>query len=180
MFYYIEIYICSVKSRHNQSQEEELLLIEEACDHPLETLVEIKRHLLTKRTFLEVGIEFMDFYSHLLLVYDVQPQEKITDAFLDQYLWCEADKRKLFPPWLKPLDTEPLPLLVYRWCQGINNLQDVWDVKGGECSVLLESKFEKMCENIDFTLLNSLLMLIVDHNIANYMAARNEVVINYK
>jgi len=60
----------------------------------------------------------MDLYSHLVPVYDVEPLEKITDAYLDQYLWYEADKRRLFPPWIKPSDTEPPPLLVYKWCQG--------------------------------------------------------------
>lgn len=63
----------------------------------------------------------MDLYSHLIPVYDVEPLEKITDAYLDQYLWYEADKRRLFPPWVKPADTEPPPLLVYKWCQGIDN-----------------------------------------------------------
>lgn len=48
---------------------------------------------------------------------------QITDAYLDQYIWYEADKRRLFPAWVKPADTEPPPLLVYKWCQGINNLQ---------------------------------------------------------
>ena len=32
----------------------------------------------------------MDLYSHLIPVYDVEPLEKITDAYLDQYLWCVA------------------------------------------------------------------------------------------
>ncbi|GBP12886.1 Pre-mRNA-processing-splicing factor 8 [Eumeta japonica] len=59
----------------------------------------------------------MDLYSHLIPVYDVEPLEKITDAYLDQYLWYEADKRRLFPPWIKPSDTEPPPLLAYKWCQ---------------------------------------------------------------
>lgn len=63
---------------------------------------------------------------------------------------------------------------------GINNLQDVWEVGEGECNVLLESKFEKLYEKIDLTLLNRLLRLIVDHNIADYMTAKNNVVINYK
>lgn len=163
----------------------------------------------------------MDLYSHLVPVYDVEPLEKITDAYLDQYLWYEADKRRLFPPWIKPADTEPPPLLVYKWCQGqcllgleirfflshsrkqsnprcgqecmssfisemclfssgINNLQDVWETAEGECNVMLESRYEKMYEKIDLTLLNRLLRLIVDHNIADYMTAKNNVVINYK
>lgn len=46
--------------------------------------------------------------------------------------------------------------------------------------MLLESKFEKIYEKIDLTLLNRLLRLIVDHNIADYMTAKNNVVINYK
>ncbi|XP_012871766.1 PREDICTED: pre-mRNA-processing-splicing factor 8 [Dipodomys ordii] len=170
----------SVKSRLNQSQREELGLIEQAYDNPHEALSRIKRHLLTQRAFKEVGIEFMDLYSHLVPVYDVEPLEKITDAYLDQYLWYEADKRRLFPPWIKPADTEPPPLLVYKWCQGINNLQDVWETSEGECNVMLESRFEKMYEKIDLTLLNRLLRLIVDHNIADYMTAKNNVVINYK
>jgi pre-mRNA-processing factor 8 len=83
-------------------------------DNPHEALSRIKRHLLTQRTFKEVQIEFMDMYSHLIPVYDVEPLEKITDAYLDQYLWYEADKRRLFPAWVKPADTEPPPLLVYK------------------------------------------------------------------
>ena len=63
---------------------------------------------------------------------------------------------------------------------GINNLQDVWDTSEGECNVMMESRFEKMYEKIDLTLLNRLLRLLVDHNIADYMTAKNNVVINYK
>ncbi|KAM7536150.1 hypothetical protein Aperf_G00000090991 [Anoplocephala perfoliata] len=170
----------SVKNRLNQSQREELGLIEQAYDNPHEALSRIKRHLLTQRAFKEVGIEFMDLYSHLVPVYDVEPLEKITDAYLDQYLWYEADKRRLFPPWIKPADSEPPPLLVYKWCQGINNLKDVWETSEGECNVLLETRFEKVYEKVDLTLLNRLLRLIVDHNIADYMSAKNNVVINYK
>ncbi|XP_055343640.1 pre-mRNA-processing-splicing factor 8 [Paramacrobiotus metropolitanus] len=170
----------SVKSRLNQSQREELGLIEQAYDNPHEALSRIKRHLLTQRAFKEVGIEFMDLYSHLVPVHDIEPLEKITDAYLDQYLWYEADKRGLFPPWIKPSDAEPPPLLVYKWCQGINNLQDIWDSTDGQCVVMMQSQFEKMYEKMDLTLLNRLLRLIVDHNIADYMTAKNNVLINYK
>lgn len=56
----------------------------------------------------------MDLYSHLVPVYDVDPMEKITDAYLDQYLWYEADKRRLFPNWIKPADSEVIYLkLIY-------------------------------------------------------------------
>ena len=170
----------SVSARLNQSQREELGLIEQAFDNPHEALSRIKRHLLTQRAFKEVGIEFMDLYSHLIPVYEVEPLEKITDSYLDQYIWYESDKRHLFPNWIKPADTEPPPLLVYKWCQGINNLTDVWDTNDGECVVMLQTKFEKMFEKIDLTMLNRLLRLIVDHNIADYITAKNNVVISYK
>lgn len=170
----------SVQNRLNQSQREELGLVEQAYDNPHEALSRIKRHLLTQRTFKEVGIEFMDMYSHLIPVYDVEPLEKISDAYLDQYLWYEADKRRLFPVWIKPADTEPPPLLVYKWAQGINNLQDVWDTSEGECNVLLDTRFTKLYEKIDLTLLNRLLRLIVNQNIADYMSSKNNVMINYK
>lgn len=44
--------------------------------------------------FQEVGIEFMDLYTHVIPVYDIEPLEKVTDAYLDQYLWYESDKRR--------------------------------------------------------------------------------------
>ena len=118
------------------------------------------------------------FLSTQIPVYEVEPLEKITDAYLDQYLWYEADKRAprrpfsrrrrdavrtapkndprpratetrritghLFPNWIKPADSEPPPLLVYKWCQGVNNLEDVWATDQGECVVMLESKLEKV------------------------------------
>ena len=69
---------------------------------------------------------------------------------------------------------------IYTCSSGINNLQDVWETAEGECNVMMETRFEKMYEKIDLTLLNRLLRLIVDHNIADYMTAKNNVVINYK
>jgi hypothetical protein len=96
----------------------------------------------------------MDLYSYLIPVYEIEPLEKITDAYLDQYLWYEGDKRHLFPNWIKPADSEPPPLLVYKWCQGINNLQGIWDTGDGQCVVMLQTKFEKFFEKIDLTMLN--------------------------
>ncbi len=59
-------------------------------------------------------------------------------------------------------------------------MQDIWDTAEGQCNVMLESSFVKMYEKIDLTFLNRLLRLIVDHNIADYMTAKNNVIINYK
>lgn len=122
----------------------------------------------------------MDLYTHLVPVYDIEPLEKITDAYLDQYLWYEAEKRNLFPNWIKPSDSEPPPLLTYKWCQGINNLDDIWNVQDNECVVLMQTQFEKVYEKMDHTLMNRLLRLIVDHNLADYMISKNNITIQYK
>lgn len=83
----------SVHGRLNQSQREELALVEQAYDNPHECLSRIKRLLLTQRAFKEVGIEFFDTYDKLIPCYDIEPVEKITDAYLDQFLHYESDKR---------------------------------------------------------------------------------------
>jgi len=59
-------------------------------------------------------------------------------------------------------------------------MSDVWDTSEGECNVMLETSFDKLYEKIDLTLLNRLLRLVLDHNIADYMTAKNNVTINYK
>ncbi|EMD64037.1 hypothetical protein GGP41_006494 [Bipolaris sorokiniana] len=170
----------SVKGRLNQSQREELALIEQAYDSPGTTLARIKRFLLTQRAFKEVGIDMNDNYSSINPVYDIEPMEKITDAYLDQYLWYQADQRHLFPAWIKPSDSEVPPLLTYKWAQGINNLDQVWETKDGECNVMIETQLSKVYEKIDLTMLNRLLRLIMDHNLADYITAKNNVQLNYK
>ncbi|KAH6625083.1 NUC071 domain-containing protein [Chaetomium sp. MPI-SDFR-AT-0129] len=170
----------STKGRLNQSQREELALIEQAYDSPGTTLERIKRFLLTQRAFKEVGIDMNDNYSTINPVYDIEPIEKISDAYLDQYLWYQADQRHLFPAWIKPSDSEVPPLLVYKWAQGINNLDKVWQTSDGECNVMIETQLSKVYEKIELTLLNSLLRLIMDHNLADYITAKNNVTLTYK
>ena len=169
-----------MKGRLNQSQREELALIEQAYDSPGTTLTRIKRFLLTQRAFKEVGIDMNDNYSSINPVYDIEPIEKITDAYLDQYLWYQADQRHLFPAWIKPSDSEVPPLLTYKWAQGINNLSNVWETADGECNVMIETQLSKVYEKIDLTLLNRLMRLIMDHNLADYISSKNNVQLNYK
>ena len=167
-------------SRLNSQERQELSIIEQAYDNPHEFLANIKRTILTQRNFKEVKLDMMDNYSSISPVYDIEPLEKIVDAYLDQYLWYEAEKRGLFPNWIKPNDAEVPPLLTYKWCQGVNNLEDVWNVANGENNVILQTSLDKLAEKIDFTLLNQLLRLVVDPNIADYITSKNNVSLNYK
>jgi pre-mRNA-processing factor 8 len=168
------------KARLNAYEREELALIEEGFDNPHPMLTRIKKLLLTKRAFKEVPVEFHDYLSHIVPVYSIDPMEKIADAYLDQYLWLEASRRGLFPNWVKPADTEPTPLLVYKWSNGINNLHRVWETEEGEATVHLQSSFHHMMQNADLTVLNGLLRLVMDHNLAEYATAKNNVSISFK
>lgn len=69
---------------------------------------------------------------------------------------------------------------MYKWCQGINNLTDIWETSEGECNVMMETVLSKVYEKIDLTLLNRLLRLILDHNLADYITAKNNTVLTYK
>lgn len=44
----------------------------------------------------------------------------------------------------------------------------------------LQTELEKMAHKVDITLLNRLLRLVMDHNIADYMTAKNNCAIAYK
>ena len=170
----------NANAKLNTLQREELALIEQAFDNPNECLARIKKQILTQRIFKEVGLDMMDFYDSIIPSYEVDPLEKIADAYLDQYLWYEADKRNLFPNWIKPADDEIPQLTVYKWCHGINNLNDVWSTSNGESVVMMELTLREILENVDLTLLNRLLRLVVDTNIADYMTSKNNVNIRYK
>ncbi|KAH0793339.1 pre-mRNA-processing-splicing factor 8A [Histomonas meleagridis] len=169
-----------VSQRMNQTLREELGLIEHAHDNPHETLNRIKRNLFTQRAFREVNFMFLDLYTKLVPVYEVDAIEKITDAYLDHYLWYEADKRQLFPNWIKPADKEPNPILIYKWCQAINNLTGAWETDDGQCMVLIETSLQKFYEKTDLTFLNYMLRLVVDHNLADYMTSKNNVKLTFK
>ena len=46
--------------------------------------------------------------------------------------------------------------------------------------VLLQAKLERLYEKVDLTLLNRMLKLIMEHNLADYLTCKNNVVLNFK
>ena len=62
-----------------------------------------------------------------------------------------------------------------QWCQGINNLINIQETSEGECNVLMETVLSKVYKKlkIDLTLVNRLLHLILDHNLADCKTAKN-------
>jgi pre-mRNA-processing factor 8 len=59
-------------------------------------------------------------------------------------------------------------------------LVDVWETSDGQYNVMMETRFNKFFEKIDLTFLNRLLRLILDHNLADYMTAKNNIAISFK
>ena len=61
-----------------------------------------------------------------------------------------------------------------QWSQGINNLNDIWETNDGECVIMIDTVLSRVYEKIDLTFLNRLLCLILDHNLADYITAKND------
>lgn len=59
-------------------------------------------------------------------------------------------------------------------------MHGVWDTSEGQSLVLMQTRLDKIYEKMDLTLLNRLLRLVVDHNIADYMTTKNNVSVNFK
>ncbi|KNH06334.1 pre-mRNA-processing-splicing factor 8-like protein [Perkinsela sp. CCAP 1560/4] len=167
-------------SRTTSAAKHEQLKIEEAFNNPQTTINKIKRKLLQMRTFKCVSIEYVDYFTRMFPVYDVDVDEKIVDAYLYQYISFEAHRRGLFPAWVKPSDDLPNPARLYNWCNDLNSIPDVWRTAQGERTVYVEAKLENLSENIESALLNQILRLVVDKNLADYMMARNNSDIAYK
>ena len=83
---------------------------------------------------------------------DESPRRRESAANPSQHAKPPPRAGHLFPNWIKPADSEPPPLLVYKWCQGVNNLEEVWATDSGECVVMLESKLEKVEAVLKLTL----------------------------
>ncbi|KAH9601384.1 PRO8NT domain [Trypanosoma melophagium] len=172
----------NIANRLTQAQREEQARIEEAFNSPHETLSKIVDCLARVRRFKNVEVEYMDTFSTLYPIYNVVPAEKLVDSFLDQYLWYEAmDQQRLFPNWVKPSDMEPVPVLVYKWCQGINDSPGIWDITRDESTVLLHADLEdSFYDNVDWNLFRPLLELVMDKSLVEYIVSRHDVVVEFK
>lgn len=86
----------SVKSRLNQSQREELGLIEQAYDNPHEALSRIKRHLLTQRAFKEVNTnQILPKLKHREITFYLLPEV----SFLSKEPWSIRNENSLMSGW---------------------------------------------------------------------------------
>ena len=91
--FFLVCVFCSVKSRLNQSQREELGLIEQAYDNPHEALSRIKRHLLTQRAFKEVLLHFPIVKLHNIIYNCILFKCYCTYLFFGSDCFCMERKR---------------------------------------------------------------------------------------
>jgi len=173
----------SANVKLNLQQKEEMELLEYAYNNSNEVLKTIKRYLLVKRTFKEIYISFMDHFDNIVPVYEIDAVEKLTDAYLDHFLWFENNILEIIPNWVKPSDKEILPHLVYKWCKNYNEVIKSMQktiYKKDNTIILFKSKIKNLHSKIDFFFLNRLLKICIDYNIVDYITSRNNVYISYK
>ena len=72
--------------------------------------------------------------------------------------------------------TAPFPLLIHKWYRGTHKLTNVYETGVADCNVV-ETMLSKLYETIDLTLLDRLVYLILDHNLANYTTAKDNTVL---
>ncbi|GMM51015.1 U4/U6-U5 snRNP complex subunit [Starmerella bacillaris] len=167
-------------SRITKEQQEDLLYLDRVVDSPHESLNEIKKALSSRRVFSDISISLRDDHLFLKPTYQVPMKDKIVDTFLDQYLWLNAKQTNLFPEFLKPSDSELAPVVIRRFCEEINEFAWNSNFNEGDRVVLVHLNLENFLKNVDFTLLNKLLRLIVDASIADYITSRMNVSVNFK
>eukprot|EP00166_Cyanidium_caldarium_P001792 ctg_1928.g546 len=164
--------------------------VEQAADQPRETLARIHHQLQHRRTFSPVSLHYQDD-ERLTPVHRVDAAERITDAFVDQYLWREASRRQLFPVWMQPADDALPPVQVHRLCERIAAQAPVWWPKAvpeevsapaGQhaCTAMVQVHLTQLAERVELVFLNRLLRLIVDEALADYLTAKCNVMMSFK
>jgi len=158
----------------------EKTLLTKAMNDPLNTFLSIKESILTQRLFFEIGLNFVDNFFYLCPVYIVDFAERITDGYIDQYLWYECNKKMLFPSWVKPSDLEINPYFVYKLQNEIYGLKKIGLGSEGNSVNVGKLDFVESCDNSDLILLNKILNRILDSNIVSYLTSKNNTKLIFK
>lgn len=128
----------------------------------------IKKDILAKRVFGDVAIRIKRDMKYTCY-YDVHHEERLTDAFLDTYLWYEADKQGLFPAYLQPNNGSEMTVLK-EFCLSVKN----------ERGALYKFKYQNIFKKIDLNLLNKLLRIFIDPVVVDFIIARLGCRVVYK
>ncbi|KAI4290939.1 pre-mRNA-processing factor 8 [Pancytospora philotis] len=150
--------------RHCSRDEAEL--IDSACS--TELAARIRKDLICKRTFQSIEVR-MKADTRYTCYYKVDIEERITDAYLDTYLWYEADRQGLFPPHFRLKDTSEAEIA-----------QELCARAAASGGGLYHFEYHGLLKRIDLTLLGKLLKLVVDPILVDYMVSRLSCKLTYK
>ena len=147
---------------------------------PLKTLKLFKEKILYQKVFLEIGINFLDNFKYLTPVYQIDIHDRITDSFIDHYIWLKASKNSIFPNWNKPVDDELNCFLVYKFKKQIDKLYDKEKNIMNQNLVVLKGKITNGLEKTELPFLNNILKNIMDFNLARFVTTRNNCKLVFK
>ena len=170
----------NLRNLHNNSKKSVDKELDIFLDDPFLALTKIKENILTQKAFLEIGINFLDNFSHLIPVFQVEIGENLVDMFLDQYLWYEGIKTFLFPPWIKPTDSEIAPFNAYKVCSHINNILGDTNNPNTSSVIFLHTTIAESFENVDLNFLNFILKMIMNSFLSNYIISRYNSCFSHK
>ncbi|KAG0442228.1 Pre-mRNA-splicing factor spp42 [Dictyocoela muelleri] len=88
----------AIKRLKNENSKEilEQKIIDSAFENPEIALKEIKKRILTQRTFNEIQISLKDNISQVYPVYHIDIFERLTDAYIDHYVCYELYKQGFY------------------------------------------------------------------------------------
>jgi pre-mRNA-processing factor 8 len=157
-------------------------VIEEAEASPSAMLYRIQNQLQSFRGRHEVELRFYEDAA-LTPVYLVEPFERLMDAFLDQWLWYQADRTGLFPSWVQPNDAELPPVHVFRVIEALDRLPGLGEFaseSNNQLVALIQTPLPELFERADLLLLDRLLRLFLADEIVDYIVSRSNAVLNFK
>ena len=150
-------------------------LLTEAMKNPIKTFLGIKDSLLTQRIFFEISLNFIDNFSHLNPIYIVNFAEKITDGYLDQFLWLECSQKTLIPLWAMPADTEINPYSFNKLKKKMNDIIKPGYKEKRNHTAIWKMDFYESVDNFDLILMDKILAKILNPFIISYITSKNNV-----
>jgi len=113
-------------------------------------------------------------------VYAAPVEEALVDAFLDALFWHFANEARLFPSWIVPLDSAPLPVSFMRVGKSVAAWTEEFANRDSDLLHFASLEYSALVEEADFLLLKDLLLLAFDDTLVDYVLARLKVSVEHK
>ena len=155
-------------------------LLQTAMINPIGTFSGIKNSILTQRIFSEIGLAFMDGFSYLNPIYFIAFAERITDGYIDQYLWYDCSQKILFPKWIKPSDKEINPYFINKFQNIIEKQKEIENFSENHSLRIGKIEFGESSDICDLILMEKTLRKILNYSLISYICSKNNVNVVFK